>query len=42
MTMENKILIKLVIPEIGKEYDMFIPINRKVGNIIILFNHFAS
>lgn len=42
MTMENKILIKLVIPEIGKEYDMFIPINRKVGNIIILFNKLFS
>lgn len=42
MIMENKILIKLVIPEIGKEYDMFVPINRKVGNIIILLNKLFS
>ncbi|MDD6272959.1 MAG: hypothetical protein PUA90_05625 [bacterium] len=40
--MENKILIKLIIPEIGKEYDIFVPINRKVGNIIILFNKLFS
>lgn len=42
MSMENKILIKLIIPEIGKEYDIFVPINRKVGNIIILFNKLFS
>lgn len=38
--MENKILIKLLIPEIDKEYDVFIPINRKIGNIIELLNKF--
>ena len=42
MSMENKILIKLIIPEIGKKFDIFVPINRKVGNIIILFNKLFS
>ena len=31
--MNNKILIELEIPLIEKKYDLFIPINRKVGTI---------
>ena len=30
---KNKILIELEIPIIEKKYDMFIPINKKVGTI---------
>ena len=30
---KNKILIELEIPLIEKEYDLFIPINKKVGTI---------
>ena len=29
--MNNKILIELEVPLIEKKYDMFIPINKKVG-----------
>ncbi len=29
----NKILIELEIPWIEKEYDLFIPVNKKVGTI---------
>lgn len=29
----NKILIKLEIPLIEKKYDLFIPINKKIGTI---------
>ena len=29
----NKILIELEIPLIEKEYDLFIPVNKKVGTI---------
>lgn len=36
--MKNKILIKLVVPEIDEEYDIFIPINKRIGNIILLTN----
>ena len=30
---KNKILIELEIPLIEKKYDLFIPINRKIGTI---------
>ena len=30
---KNKILIKLEIPLIEKKYDIFIPINKKIGTI---------
>jgi hypothetical protein len=36
--MENKVLVKLIVPELNKEYDIFLPINKKIGNIIILLN----
>lgn len=34
----NKVLVKLIVPEIDKNYDLFLPINRKIGNIINLLN----
>lgn len=30
---KNKILIELYIPSIEKSYDLFIPINKKIGTI---------
>lgn len=30
---QNKILIELEIPLVEKEYDVFIPINKKIGTI---------
>ena len=40
--MENKILIMLIVPELDETYDLFIPINRKIGNVIELINKFLS
>ena len=34
--MENKVLVKLLVPEIDEEYDIFLPVNKKIGNIINL------
>ena len=34
--MNHKILVELWIPDIDKAYEIFIPINRKIGNIISL------
>lgn len=31
--MKNKILIELFIPSIEKKYDLFIPVNKKIGTI---------
>ena len=34
--MNNKILIQLIVPEIEEQYDLYIPVNRRIGSIIIL------
>ena len=36
--MKNKVLIKLLVPEIDEEYDIFVPINIRVGSLIYLLN----
>ncbi len=36
--MDNKVLVKLVVPEIEQSYDLYLPINKKIGNIIFLLN----
>lgn len=38
MDNKNKVLVKILLPEIDQNYDMYIPINRKVGNTIQLIN----
>lgn len=34
--MNNKVLVNLVIPEIEQSYDVYLPVNKKIGNIIYL------
>ncbi len=34
--MRNKVLVELVVPEIDEVYHIYLPVNRKVGNIIVL------
>lgn len=34
--MKNKILIELIVPDIDETYNVYIPINKKIGNVIIL------
>lgn len=36
--MQNKVLVEIIIPDIEKRYEIFLPINKKIGNIIILLN----
>ena len=36
--MKNKILIELIVPDICEVYNIYIPINRKIGNVIELIN----
>jgi len=36
--MKNKVLIELIVPEIDERYNLYIPINKKVGNVIVLLN----
>lgn len=36
--MNNKVLVNINVPEIDKNFDVYLPINKKIGNIIILLN----
>lgn len=36
--MENKVLVEIVVPEISQTFDVYLPINKKIGNIIALLN----
>jgi len=36
--MKNKVLVELSIPEIDEVFNVFLPVNRKIGNIIELLN----
>lgn len=36
--MENKILVEIFIPAIDKSLDLYIPLNKRIGNIIMLIN----
>ena len=40
--MKNKVLVSISVPEIDKQYDVYLPINKKVGNIINLLNKAIS
>lgn len=34
--MKNKVLIKLIVPDIDETFDIFLPINKKIGEAILL------
>ena len=36
--MKNKILIELIVPEVDEKYNIYIPINKKVGNVVVLLS----
>lgn len=36
---ENKVLIKLSVLSLNKNYELFIPVNEKIGNITKLLNN---
>ena len=36
--MNNKVLVNINVPEIDKNFDVYLPINKKIGNIIIRLN----
>ena len=38
MDNSNKVLVKILLPEIDQSYYMYLPINRKVGNVVELIN----
>ena len=40
--MKNKVLIELIVPEIDEKFDLFIPVNKRIGNLIVLLNKSVS
>jgi len=36
--MKNKVLIEIIVPELEQRYNIYIPINKKIGNLIVLLN----
>lgn len=40
--MNNKILVEVVVPVLEENYDVFIPVNKKIGNIVILLTKIVS
>jgi len=40
--MNNKVLVELVVPVLEESYDVFIPINRKIGNVIELISKIVA
>ena len=34
--MKNKVLIQLIVPSIESKYDLFIPVNKRVGSVVQL------
>lgn len=40
--MKNKVLVELYVPTIDEIYNLYLPVNRKIGNIIALINKSLS
>ena len=36
--MNNKVLVYVIVPLLEEKYEMYIPINKRVGNVIQLLN----
>ncbi len=36
--MKNKVLIELIVPDIDEKFNLYIPINKRIGNIVVLLN----
>lgn len=36
--MKNKVLVELIVPEIDEIFNVYLPVNRRVGNVIELLN----
>jgi hypothetical protein len=40
--MDNKVLVEVIVPEIDEKFNLYLPINKKIGNIIVLINQAIS
>lgn len=36
---DNKVNVDLIVPSIGERYNLFIPVNKTVGEVIVILNN---
>ena len=36
---DNKINVDLIVPSIGEKYNIFIPVNKTIGEVIVILNN---
>ena len=36
--MDIKVIVNIIVPEIDQTYDVYLPVNKKLGNIVLLLN----
>lgn len=36
--MNDKVIVEVIVPEIEEKYDVFLPVSKKIGTIVILLN----
>lgn len=36
---DNKVNVELIVPNVGKRYNLFIPVNKTVGEVITILNN---
>lgn len=36
---DNKINIDLIVPSVGERYNLFIPVNKTIGEVIVILNN---
>lgn len=35
---ENKVNVELIVPSLGKRYNLFLPVNKTIGEVIVILN----
>ena len=41
-SIKNKVFVKVIVPEIDQSFDLYLPVNKKIGNIITLMGNAIS
>lgn len=36
---DNKVNVDLIVPSVGEKYNLFIPVNKTIGEIIVILNN---
>lgn len=39
---DNKVNVDLIVPSIGEKYNLFIPVNKTIGEVIVILNNIIS